>query len=263
MRNTSVVPAAEVGLDDPRIVADRVGRALGDLLAEVQHRHAVGDSHHHRHVVLDQQQGEPALEDDLADEGGGVARLARRHAGGGLVEQQQGGAGGEGHADLEVALLAVRQVLRVRLDAPGVRREEPRDDVEEGGLAGAVRPDHREDLAGLDAEAHARQRGQRPEPLGDVVDLEDHAVARSREKIRRSPSRPRGMNRTMTMRTTPMTMKYQSTMDETLSRRIVKKTPPMIGPTRVPRPPIMTEMMNSPDSVHSIRSGVAKAERIG
>src|SRR5207249_2779857 len=65
------------------------------------------------------------------------------------------------------------------------------------------------------------------------------------------------------MRTTPMTMKYQSTMDETLSRRIVKKTPPMIGPTRVPRPPIMTEMMNSPDSVHSIRSGVAKAERIG
>src|SRR5207247_1962636 len=186
MRNTSVVPAAEVGLDDPRIVADRVGRALGDLLAEVQHGHAVGDSHHHRHVVLDQQQGEPALEDDLADEGGGVARLARRHAGGGLVEQQQGGAGGE-----------------------------------------------------------------RPEPLGDVVDLEDHAVARSREKIRRSPSRPRGMNRTMTMRTTPMTMKYQSTMDETLSRRIVKKTPPMIGPTRVPRPPIMTEMTSPGKSVAS------------
>src|SRR5437867_2553972 len=156
-----------------------------------------------------------------------------------------------------------RAVFAPEADAPRVRREEPRDDVEEGGLAGAVRPDHREDLAGLDAEAHARQRGQRPEPLGDVVDLEDHAVARSREKIRRSPSRPRGMKRTMTMRTTPMTMKYQSTMDETLSRRIVKKTPPMIGPTRVPRPPIMTEMMNSPDSVHSIRSGVAKAERIG
>src|SRR5438445_352589 len=228
MRNTSVVAAAEVGLDDPRIVADRVGRALGDLLAEVQHGHAVGDSHHHRHVVLDQQQGEPALEDDLADEGGGVARLARRHAGGGLVEQQQGGAGGEGHADLEVALLAVRQVLRVRLAARG----------EAEGL-------------------------EQRHPLRYALNLETHAVARSREKIRRSPSRPRGMNRTMTMRTTPMTMKYQSTMDETLSRRIVKKTPPMIGPTRVPRPPIMTEMMNSPDSVHSIRSGVAKAERIG
>ena len=60
-----------------------------------------------------------------------------------------------------------------------------------------------------------------------------------------------------------MTMKYQSTNEETLSRRIVKNAPPRIGPTRVPSPPIITEMMNSPDSVQSIRSGVANAERIG
>src|SRR2546425_1253190 len=113
MRNTSVVPAAEVGLDDARVAADRVGRALGDLLAEVQHGHAVGDAHDHRHVVLDEEQRQPALEGDLADEGGGVARLPRRHAGRGLVEQQQDGAGGERHADLEVALLAVREVLGV------------------------------------------------------------------------------------------------------------------------------------------------------
>src|SRR5439155_1223686 len=42
MQNTSVVPAAEIGLDDAGIVADGLRRALGDLLAEVQHGHAGG-----------------------------------------------------------------------------------------------------------------------------------------------------------------------------------------------------------------------------
>ena len=55
----------------------------------------------------------------------------------------------------------------------------------------------------------------------------------------------------------PMTMKYQSTYDETFSCSTMKKAPPMTGPTRVPMPPIMTMMMNSPDTVHSMRSGVA------
>src|SRR5256885_9010869 len=111
-------------------------------------------------------------------------------------------------------------------------------------LAGAVRPDDREDLALADGEAHVRQRRQRAEALGDRRDLEDYAVARHclKPRSRRKPSSPLGMKRTITMRTTPMTMKYQSTYEDTLSRRIVKTTPPMIGPTRVPRPPIITEI---------------------
>src|SRR5205814_8246030 len=96
---------------------------------------------------------------------------------------------------------------------PRRRRGQPRHDVEQGGLAGPVRPDHREHLAGLDGEADAGERGQRAEALGDVGDLEDHAAARPerRPKSWRRPSRPRGMKSTMTIRTPPITMKYQST----------------------------------------------------
>src|SRR5439155_12741263 len=93
-RNTSVLRAAEIGVDHSRIVADLLRRALGDLLAEVQHSHPVGDPHDDRHVVLDEQQREPPLERDRPDERRRLARLARRHAGGGLVEQQELGPGG-------------------------------------------------------------------------------------------------------------------------------------------------------------------------
>src|SRR2546426_8644258 len=48
---------AKVGLDDLRVSADRRRRALGDLLAMVQHHHALGDVHHDLHVVLDQEGG--------------------------------------------------------------------------------------------------------------------------------------------------------------------------------------------------------------
>src|SRR4030095_2023064 len=142
---------------------------------------------------------------------------------------------------------------------------EPRDHVEERGLAGAVGSDHREDLPGLDGEAHARERRKGAEALGDTVDLEDYAVARHRRQPRspRRPRSPRGMKSTMKIRTRPITMKYQSTYEETFSCRRTKKAPPMTGPTSVPIPPIMTMMMSSPEPVHSMRSGVANAERPG
>jgi len=37
---------------------DGLGQALGDLLAEVEHGHAVADAHHQAHVVLDEDDGE-------------------------------------------------------------------------------------------------------------------------------------------------------------------------------------------------------------
>src|SRR5437868_12825283 len=43
---------AEIGLDDPRIVSDFVGGALGDLLAEVEHDDAIADGADRTHVVL-------------------------------------------------------------------------------------------------------------------------------------------------------------------------------------------------------------------
>src|SRR5687768_9358339 len=50
---SSSVGGAEVGLDDLGIAAHLVGRAVADLLAVVEHDHAVRDVHHDTHVVLD------------------------------------------------------------------------------------------------------------------------------------------------------------------------------------------------------------------
>jgi hypothetical protein len=58
-------------------------------------------------------------------------------------------------------------------EAAGVGRVQAGDDVEEGGLAGAVGADQAVDLAGVDRDADVRQRLQAAEALGDAVDLEN------------------------------------------------------------------------------------------
>ena len=63
----------QVGLDDLRVALDLGRRALGDLLAIVEHHHAVADVHHQAHIVLDEEQRH-AVVADAADQ------LAERHA---------------------------------------------------------------------------------------------------------------------------------------------------------------------------------------
>src|SRR6266404_9126637 len=67
LRSTSL-GVTEVRLDDGRVGADLLRRALGDLLAHVEHGHAVGDVHHHAHVVLDEDDGRAPLLVDVQDE---------------------------------------------------------------------------------------------------------------------------------------------------------------------------------------------------
>ena len=86
-------------------------RALGDLLAEVEHRDRVAHAHDDVHVVLDQDHRDAVLA-DLADEADQLLDVGRGQAGGGLVEQQQLRVEREGARDLEQALLAVGQVAR-------------------------------------------------------------------------------------------------------------------------------------------------------
>src|SRR2546430_17701967 len=88
----------------------------------------------------------------------------------------------------------------------------------------------------------AAQRREGAEALGDRVDLEDYAPCRHCRKPtnRRTPRSPAGINSTISTRTPPMTMKYQSTNEGALLRRIGKNAPPGIGPTRDPRPPTIT-----------------------
>jgi hypothetical protein len=104
--------AAQVGLDH---LLDRPARgpaALGDLLAEVEHRDGVADAHHHVHVVLDEDHGD-AVVADLADDGHQLLDVGRGQAGGRLVEQQQLRVERQRARDLQQALLAVGQVARL------------------------------------------------------------------------------------------------------------------------------------------------------
>src|SRR4051812_4487950 len=72
---------AEVGLDDLGVAAHGVGRAVADLLAVVQHHHAVADVHHHAHVVLDQHHGGAELVVHVQHEAAHVLLLFQVHAG--------------------------------------------------------------------------------------------------------------------------------------------------------------------------------------
>src|SRR5262247_493660 len=103
---------AEIGLDHPRVALDLSRWPLGDLLAVVQHSHAVGDLHDHAHVVLDQDDGEAQIGDQAAQEMHQVGRLALGHASGWLVEEQQRGLGRQRAGQLEAPPVAVRQVAR-------------------------------------------------------------------------------------------------------------------------------------------------------
>src|SRR5581483_3599130 len=102
--------AAEVGLDHALVALDRGGRALGDLLAVIQHSDHVGHAHNHFHVVLDEEDGEAQLAAQLVDELRQLARFNGVHAGRWFVQQEQLGLGGQGARDLQPALVAVRQI---------------------------------------------------------------------------------------------------------------------------------------------------------
>jgi hypothetical protein len=150
----------EIRLDHALVPLDLLRGSLRDLLAVVEHRHAVGDAHDDAHVMLDEQHGEPLLLAQPADERREVRRLLRVHARRRLVEQEQLRLRRERARDLEAALVAVREVLpdlvvlaakpreleqlartlpRLALLAPHARR--PRDRAEEIALESHVHAD--------------------------------------------------------------------------------------------------------------------------
>ena len=74
----------------------------------MQHGDGLGEAHDHFHVVLHDDDGQ--VLGDATHELDRGAGLADAHARRGLVEAEELGLGGEGDADLEVALGAVREV---------------------------------------------------------------------------------------------------------------------------------------------------------
>ena len=77
------------------------GSALRDLLAVIEHHHAVGERHHRRHHVLDHDHRDLPLVPDAPDERGEPHRLGGVHAGDDLVEHEHARRRGEGARELE------------------------------------------------------------------------------------------------------------------------------------------------------------------
>ena len=74
----------------------------------MQHGDPLRQLHDHLHIVLDDQDRQ--ILGDAAHQLHGAVGLGRAHAGGRLVEAPELRLGGERNADLEVALLAVREI---------------------------------------------------------------------------------------------------------------------------------------------------------
>src|SRR5207249_7216974 len=84
----------------------------------------------------------------------------------------------EGAGDAEIRdgpWKEARDVLSLKADPPPVGLHVPRDHIEEGGLAGAVRADDAHELALLESEAQILRGADHAEELGQADRLEDRA----------------------------------------------------------------------------------------
>src|SRR5439155_24636431 len=79
---------SQIRLDDQWILGDLVGRALGNLLTEVEHDDSVADRADGAHVVLDVQHGDTAVA-DLANECQHAIELDWRESAAHFVKAQQ------------------------------------------------------------------------------------------------------------------------------------------------------------------------------
>src|SRR3990167_5674536 len=109
------VACAQIGTDHVFVVAHFVGAAVADLLAVVEHHHAVADVHHHAHVVLDEHDGGAELVVHIEDEAAHVLLFFHVHAGHGLVQQQHLRLHGQAVAQVHALLQAIGQLAHGRL----------------------------------------------------------------------------------------------------------------------------------------------------
>src|SRR5512140_1099856 len=125
-----VVP--QVHPDHFRVLLDREGTLLGDLLPVAHHDDLVRDLHDERQVVLHEQHGDAHVADPR-DQPSHFVRFPHVQAGRGFVEQEELRLAGERPADLDDALLAVGEADRLR---PGMG-----DDAEQLHDLEALLPD--------------------------------------------------------------------------------------------------------------------------
>src|SRR5258708_39837335 len=117
-------------------------------------------------------------------------------------------------------------VLAFKQDSPGAWREGARQQVEERGLAGAVRADDRMQRAGLDAQADAVHGGERAEGFAQAVRFEER---HDQKRDQASTTPPRRKSTTMT-NATPSSSGQRAHTTLIDSESQMKTNEPMIGP---------------------------------
>ena len=145
---------------------------------------------------------------------GGTKPGARVPAGGGLDAQAEIFEDGEvaedlgdleGADDAEPGTLLRREPVdagALEPDRAAARRREAGDEMEERGLAGAVRTDHGMELARADLERDTVDRPDAAEVLRDLIETQQAHVGFGRRC--RYPSSPRGKSSTTTTKIRPM-----------------------------------------------------------
>src|ERR1700694_1292738 len=111
----------------------------------------------------------------------------------------------------DLAWLEPGEIFLLEPDLAGIRRKLAVDHVEAGGLAGAVRTDHGEELAALDLEAHAVDAAYAAERLGERTHRELAHTALRRAAIRpMAPTMPPGKTRTRSRMMPPSSARQYS-----------------------------------------------------
>src|SRR2546423_13865818 len=117
-------------------------------------------------------------------------------------------------------------IFFVEEDSARSRRKGAGEQIEERGLARAVRPDDRVQRAGLDLERHAVDRGERAERLPQVVRFENrHAM-----NLAHASTTPPRKNITTTTNASPSSNGQRAHKVLTDSESQMNTNEPMIGP---------------------------------
>src|SRR3990170_2134619 len=223
------------------VVHDLLGRALGDLLARVQHGDPLREAHHRPHDVLDHDDRDAALVEREEDGQDGVHLGAR-----------QPGHAGEWPRDLKAPADAQpgplmrgkrRDVLPAENQRPPVGPERARDAVDERGLARAVGADEPEALPLPHLQAHVGERPEAAEALRHAPNLQQgrHQRLLRWNSRRTRPTIPCGASMTKATRTIPTMRRFSSEEMVTVATcwAVPSRTAPMTGPTHVVVPPII------------------------
>src|SRR3974390_617544 len=139
-------------------------------------------------------------------------------------------------------------------NAARVGRELAAELQDQRGLAGAVRPDYRVQLAGLDHKRDIVAGDDALEALDQMADLQQR-LAHARPLLS-SPMIPPRAKRTTRSSSGPKMICQYSVMPDSASSSTSSATAPTSGPNSEPMPPSTTMTMRSPERVQCIIAGL-------